>query len=195
VAVRCRCAAWLLGWRVTGRAVLPCLCLRAKVSTIALYVDAGSAAQSEEDVGAAHFLENLAFKSTTTKSQEEIARCVVVVTASAARCCTLLRVASLCAVAACEVRWLRVCRAGVEKGIATSVGLFRDLMFYRVDVLRSSLEPALEMLADTVLHPAFTPDEMRMCQVWYCSLVWMLRVQRRESPCRCRGCLLLLCSK
>jgi predicted Zn-dependent peptidase len=43
-----------------------------QVATIGLFVDAGSMYEVESTRGAGHFLQNLAFKSTTRMSQEQI---------------------------------------------------------------------------------------------------------------------------
>ena len=40
----------------------------------------------------------------------------------------------------------------------------RDGLYYCMDVLRENIDPALDILADSVLNPIFTVDEIEECK-------------------------------
>ena len=51
----------------------------------------------------------------------------------------------------------------------------RDGMYYHVDVLRENIGPAMDIVADTILNPAFTDDEIEECKE-------VIMAQKTELP-------------
>ena len=76
------------------------------------------------EIGACHFLESIAFKTTAKRTSSDI---------------------------------LHACQA---HGITTSSVFNREVLMYKVDTLRSSLSPAMELLAESMLQPAFSKDDL-----------------------------------
>lgn len=99
-----------------------------QVATIGLFVDAGSMYEVESTRGAGHFLQNLAFKSTTRMSQEQILQ------------------------------------ANIEHGIGMTATQSKDMIVYRADALRASAREATQLIADTVIRPLFTAEELAECE-------------------------------
>ena len=51
----------------------------------------------------------------------------------------------------------------------------RDAMYYHLDVLRENVGPAMDILADTILNPVFSDDEIEECKE-------VIEAQRTELP-------------
>ncbi|CBJ31604.1 Mitochondrial Processing Peptidase alpha subunit [Ectocarpus siliculosus] len=106
------------GLRVASQETYGALC------TFGIVVNAGSRLETDLNTGTCHLLELMAFKSTATRSHQQV-------------------------VSEFE-----------EMGGTTSTHGSRDQMLYCVDVLRDNLERAVELLADTLINPRVTPEEV-----------------------------------
>lgn len=93
-----------------------------QVSSIAVFVDSGSKHESADESGVSHFLETLAFKSTTNRSAEQIRE--------------------------------------ETQGMGVFAAASRDSMMYRVEVLRGQLGQAVDFLADTLMNPLLSDEQV-----------------------------------
>ena len=113
------------------------------MSSFAFLVNRGSAHEVQQgpdaEVGATHVLELLAFRSTATRSHQDM----------------LMEIEQL-------------------GGMVQCVGS-RDGLLYCVDVLRDNTEAALDILADTILHAQYAPEEVDDCRE-------TVRLQQNEMP-------------
>ena len=59
-------------------------------------------------------------------------------------------------------------RTSIDHGIAAVASHGKDVIFYKAEVLRRSSKQALQLVADAVLRPVLTPEEMeegRVCRL------------------------------
>ncbi|OJT14395.1 Mitochondrial-processing peptidase subunit alpha [Trametes pubescens] len=93
-------------------------------SSVGLYVDAGSRYESPSTSGVSHFLDRMAFKTTTSRSEEQMAADI-----------DALGGQILCSSA-------------------------RESIMYQSSHFHQGTPLALSLISDTVLEPAFLPDEL-----------------------------------
>ncbi|CAM9328061.1 unnamed protein product [Discosporangium mesarthrocarpum] len=107
------------GFRVASQETYGQLC------SFGLVADLGSRNEGEANVGACHLMELMSFKSTKTRTHQQV-------------------------VSEFE-----------EMGAMVSAHGSREQLLYCVDVLRDNLEPAMALLADSVLTPLLTHEEVQ----------------------------------
>ncbi|PPQ83778.1 hypothetical protein CVT26_004866, partial [Gymnopilus dilepis] len=93
-------------------------------SSVGLYVDAGARYETPQTLGASHFLDRMAFKSTTTRTDEQMAN---------------------------DIHSL---------GGQILCSSTRETIMYQSSHSHSGTPLALSLIADTILNPAFLPDEL-----------------------------------
>ncbi|KAJ7459105.1 Metalloenzyme, LuxS/M16 peptidase-like protein [Mycena galericulata] len=93
-------------------------------SSVGLYIDAGSRYESPATSGASHFLDRMAFKTTTSRSNDEMAAAVHAL--------------------------------GGQILCSSS----RESIMYQSSHFHQATPQALSLIADTVLNPAFLPEEI-----------------------------------
>ncbi|KAF7307160.1 hypothetical protein MIND_00509600 [Mycena indigotica] len=95
-------------------------------SSVGLYVDAGSRYESASTSGASHFIDRMAFKTTSTRSNEQMADAVQ------------------------------------SLGGQILCSSSREAMMYQSSHFDQGTPQALSLIADTVLNPAFLPEEIEV---------------------------------
>ncbi|KAH8835537.1 Metalloenzyme, LuxS/M16 peptidase-like protein [Flagelloscypha sp. PMI_526] len=103
-------------------------------STVGVYIDGGSRYEGPRNLGVSHFLDRLAYKSTTTKTEEQVASAL---------------------------------HSLGGQALASSS---RETIMYQSSQFQQATPTAMELIADTILHPRFTPDE----------LAWQVEAARYE---------------
>lgn len=101
------------------------------------------------NLGASHFLELNAFRTTSKRSHEDVSACVVCHNTS---------------VSLCTVDFCGCCSQIIKKleqlGGSAQCIFLRENIFYCVDVLKENVEEAFDILAETITAPAFPEEEM-----------------------------------